>query len=87
MFKNKIITDSYNTLLENHSEREANYILLNCLAVLGDKKIIVSETLDEKSIERVNRYKYPDRLASFVNKTSNKTTQWSNLSFAKIAFT
>ena len=86
MIKNDIVLAAYNKLLESHTENESNYILLNSLAVLGDKKINVSETLDKDSLARVNRYKYPERLAYFINTTSNKTDQWKELSFAKLAF-
>ena len=86
MIKNEILLNAYNNLLENHTESESNYILLNSLAVLGDKKIQISETLDKDSLARVNKYKYPDRLASFIATTSKKSQQWGELSFAKLAF-
>ena len=86
MITNKTLLNAYNNLLEDHTESESNYILLNSLAVLGDKKVQVSENLDKNSLNRVNRYKYPDRLASFIATTSKKSQQWGELSFAKLAF-
>lgn len=86
MIKNKILLNAYNKLLENHTESESNYILLNSLVVLGDKKVQVSETLDKTNLTRVNKYKYPERLASFIGTTSSKSEQWAELSFAKLAF-
>ena len=86
MIKNIIIKETYESLLENHTESEANHIILNSLAILGDKKVIVKEELDKEGYARINRYKYPERLASFINTTSEKSSEWKNLSFAKIAF-
>ena len=85
MFSNELIEEVYNFLLETHTENEANYILTNSLAILGDKKINVSEELDKFTLERVNRYKYPERLSSFVKTSSDKSTEWKSFSFAKIA--
>lgn len=86
IFVNETISNAYDYLLKMHSLEEANFILSNSLAILGDSKIIVSTELTEKSVSRVNRYKYPDRLASFVKISSEKTQQWKDLSFAKFAF-
>jgi len=86
MIKSDIVKEAYDKLLQTHTVEDSNLIMLNCLAILGDKKVIVSKTLDEKALARVNRYKYPDRLASFINITNNKSKQWADLSFAKIAF-
>lgn len=85
MFKNELVNEAYVFLKERHSEGEANYILTNSLAILGDKKVDVSEELDKASIARVDRYKYPERLASFVKTTSEKSDKWKELSFARIA--
>ena len=87
MIKNKIVKEAYNNLLLGHPVKEANYILLNSLAILGDKKVIVEEVqeFDKKALERINRYKYPERLASFIGITQKKSESWSNLSFAKLA--
>jgi len=87
MIKNEIVKEAYNNLLLKHSVKESNYILLNSLAILGDKKVIVEEVqeFDKKALERINRYKYPERLASFIGITQKKSESWSNLSFAKLA--
>ena len=85
MFSNKLINEVYDFLLESYSESEANYILTNSLAILGDKKIIVSEELDSFSIKRIEKYKYPERLSSFVKTSAEKSSEWKSLSFAKIA--
>ena len=85
LFKNEIIAEVYEYLKERHSEKESNYILTNSLAILGDKKVQVSEELNNEILIRVNRYKYPERLASFVKTTSAKSDVWKNFSFAKIA--
>lgn len=88
MIKNEIVLEAYNKLLINHSIIEANYIILNSLAILGDKKVIVEEVqeFDKKALERINRYKYPERLASFLNITNEKSVSWANLSFTSLAF-
>jgi len=87
MIKNELVQEAFNNLLINHSITESNYILLNSLAILGDKKIIVEhvEEFDKKAIDRINRYKYPERLASFINITNKKSENWKDLSFAKLA--
>lgn len=103
MIKNQIVLEAYNKLLETRTVSEANYILTNSLAILGDKKIQVyqprqshgsqelqenqeSQQLDKKTIDRINKYKYPERLASFINITNKKTEDWKELSFTKLAF-
>ena len=88
MIKNQIIEDAYNKLLETHTISESNYILTNSLAILGDKKVVIqeSEEIDKVSIDRINKYKYPERLASFINITNEKTEDWKELSFTKLAF-
>jgi len=83
---NEILSEVFSELNEIHSEEDSVFILLNSLSVLGDKKVIVENGLSEFNINRLNKYKYPERLASFINKTSNKTLQWKHLSFAKLAF-
>jgi hypothetical protein len=87
MFKNKEIEKSYAKLLENNSPEESNYIITNSLAILGDKKIIPNKEtkLSEHDLTRINRYKYPERLASLINITMDKTEEWANFSFTKIA--
>jgi len=85
MIKNDIVKEAYAQLLEDHDESEANYILLNSLAILGDKKVQVKESLDSEGYKRINGYKYPERLSSFIKTTSEKSSEWKNLSFAKLA--
>ena len=85
MFTNELIQEAYEFLKERHTESESNFIITNSLAILGDKKVEVSEELDKTIIARVNRYKYPERLASFVKTTSEKSNKWKQLSFARIA--
>jgi hypothetical protein len=90
LFKNSIINESYEYLLERHSDEEANYILTNSLAILGDKKIQIQNNtseLPQSVIKRIDKYKYPERLASFVRITSEKSNSWKEYSFAKIACT
>lgn len=86
MIKNTLLKETYENLLNNHTVNEANFIMLNSLSILGDKKVIVSEEINEEGYARINKYKYPDRLASFVRTCSEKTEQWAQFSFAKIAF-
>jgi len=93
MFNNKIINDTYNYLLSNHSLEESNFIILNSLAILGDKKVTVPplsekenlKTLSINNIKRINNYKYPERLESFVKLSSKKSNDWQVYSFAKLA--
>jgi len=87
MIKNESVKVSYNKLLETYSESESNYIIINSLAILGDKKVTPSKEtkLSEASLNRINRYKYPERLASLINITINKTQEWTNSSFTKLA--
>jgi hypothetical protein len=87
MIENAIVLEAYNKLLENHLVSESNFILLNSLAILGDKKVIVEEIeeFNKEALSRINRYKYPERLASFLNITNEKTENWKELSFAKLA--
>ena len=88
MFKNKKLEELYKELLETHKPSEANYIITNSLAILGDKKIkpIKEDVLNNFSLKRINSYKYPDRLCSFVKITSEKSETWKKYSFTKIAF-
>lgn len=86
MITNEIILEAYNNLLLSHTEADSNYILLNSLAILGDKKVKVSESIAKEEYTRINKYKYPERLASFIKITSEKSEDWKNISFAKIAF-
>jgi hypothetical protein len=85
MIKNEIVQEAYNDLLTKHSEQETAKITLSSLSILGAKKVIIQEHLDENSFKSINKYKYPERLASFMRTTSEKSFQWSDLSFAKIA--
>ena len=85
MIKNKIVQDVYNELLSTHSVEESSYIILNSLAILGAKKIQIQNTLDEKSYASINKYKYPERLALFLKTTNERSKEWQNLSFAKLA--
>jgi len=87
MFNNKAVIESYKKLLENNSQEESNYIITNSLAILGDKKIVPSKEtkLSEHALTRINRYKYPERLASLINITIDKTEEWANFSFTKLA--
>jgi hypothetical protein len=89
LIKNKLVQEAYQKLLDNHTVEESNYILLNSLAILGDKKVIVESVkeFNKVSLERINRYKYPERLSSFLTITNEKTESWKSLSFAKLAFT
>jgi len=88
MFKNENIELEYKKILEAEGIKKANYIILNSLAILGDKKVIVEamEELDDFSIKRINRYKYPERLASFMKITREKTEEWKSFSFIKLAY-
>ena len=88
MIKNEIVLEAYNNLLKNHNKPKSNFILLNSLAILGDKKVVVESTeeLNKAALTRINRYKYPERLATFINITNEKTESWKELSFAKLAF-
>ncbi len=85
MFKNKKVEEAYNLLLENHSEEESAKIILNSLSILGAKKIKIKDFLDEESFASINKYKYPDRLALFLETTNSKSLEWKDLSFAKLA--
>jgi len=82
---NSKVRDAYNLILENHSEEEAAKIILNSLSILGAKKIKIQTHLDEESFKRINKYKYPDRLALFLETTNSKSLEWKNNSFTKIA--
>jgi len=86
IFSNENINNIYKTLLERNSNEEANYILSNSLAILGDKKIIPSKELSEHNIKRINSYKYPDRLEAFINTTLQKSEIWKQYSFVKFVF-
>jgi len=85
MFKNKKVQDSYDKLLINHTTNESAKIILNSLSILGAKKIEIKDFLDEKSIKRINAFKYPDRLALFLEITNDKSLEWKQMSFAKLA--
>jgi len=83
----KSIQTIYEKLLETYSLSESNYIITNSLAILGDKKVQPSKEtkLSEINIARINKYKYPERLISLINTTVNKTEEWANSSFMKLA--
>ena len=85
MIKNQLIAEALEVVKESHTESESAYIILNSLAILGDKKVVIQDSLDEKSYVSINKYKYPERLASFLNTTNEKSNEWKNSSFAKIA--
>lgn len=85
MIKNQLVIEAFAIIKENHTDEESAYIILNSLAILGAKKIIIQNHLDEKSYASINKYKYPDRLALFLETTNEKSVEWQNSSFAKIA--
>ena len=85
MINNQSIKDVFEKVKENHTESEAAQMLLNSLVILGSKKVQVQDKLDEASFKSINKYKYPERLASFLKTTNDKSLEWQNLSFAKIA--
>ena len=85
MLKNILVQEAYNKLLEHHTESESAYIVLNSLAILGAKKVIIQNNLDENSFISINKYKYPERLALFIQTTNEKSVEWQNMSFAKLA--
>lgn len=85
MITNSLVKDAFDIVREHHSEEESAYIILNSLAILGAKKVTVQRNLDEKSYVSINKYKYPDRLASFLQTTNEKSLAWQGLSFARIA--
>jgi hypothetical protein len=82
---NPLVLQSYNALLENHTAEETATIMLNSLSILGAKNIIITDSLNEEAIKRINKYKYPERLSLFLNTTNDRSTEWKNNSFAKIA--
>ena len=85
MIKNDLVKSAYETILECHTESESAYIILNSLAILGAKKVNVKNSLDEAGYTSINKYKYPDRLASFIKTTNERSIEWRNMSFAKLA--
>lgn len=85
MINNELVQGAYALVKENHSEEESAYMLLNSLAILGAKKVTIQNNLDEASFKSINKYKYPERLASFLKTTNEKSLEWQNLSFAKLA--
>jgi hypothetical protein len=85
MITNALVKDAFDIVKENHSDEESAYIILNSLAILGAKKVTVQRHLDEKSYVSINKYKYPDRLASFLQTTNEKSLAWQGMSFARIA--
>lgn len=85
MINNDLVQDAYDVVRESHDERESAYIILNSLAILGAKKVDVKHELDESSYASINKYKYPERLASFLQTTNERSIAWQNLSFAKLA--
>jgi len=84
---NEFVRQSYQRLSNKYPISECNYIITNSLAILGDKKIQPSKEtkLNEHALARINRYKYPERLASLINITMDKTEEWANFSFTKLA--
>jgi len=87
MIKNKLVKDAYEKLLENHTQEESVEIVLNSLCILGAKKVQIQNILDEKSINAINKYRYPERLASFIELSNEKSLEWKRMSFAKLALT
>jgi len=85
MINNNLILEAFETIKENNTESESAYIILNSLAILGAKKVQVQKHLDEKSYASINKYKYPERLASFLITTNEKSNEWKQFSFAKLA--
>lgn len=85
MIEHEFVKKAYEVVKENHNEEESAYIILNSLAILGAKKVNVKNNLDEESFKSINKYKYPERLASFLETTNEKSLAWKKLSFAKIA--
>ena len=85
IIKDKSVVKAIETLLENHTEEEVSKIILNSLSILGAKKIVVQDFLDENSYKSINKYKYPKRLALFLETTNLKSKEWKDLSFIKIA--
>jgi len=84
---NESVRQSFENLTAKYPISECNYIITNSLAILGDKKVQPSKEtkLTEASLKRINRYKYPERLASLINITMDKTEEWANFSFTKLA--
>jgi hypothetical protein len=85
MINNQSIQDAFEMVKENHTESEAVQMLLNSLVILGAKKVQVQDHLDESSFKSINKYKYPERLASFLKTSNEKSLEWQDMSFAKIA--
>ena len=85
MISNQLIKEAYEALIEHHSKKESARIILNSLTILGAKKVLVQDFLDENSYISINKYKYPERLALFINTTNEKSLEWQNMSFAKLA--
>jgi len=85
IFQSNDLNEIYDFLLLKHPEPEVNYILTNSLAILGDKKIVPSKELIKESINKLDNYKYPEKLLSFVKIASEKSDYWKQFSFAKIA--
>ncbi len=85
MFINNKVENAYKKILESHTNEESAKIILNSLSILGVKKVQHQNFLDEKSYTMINKYKYPDRLALFLETTNSKSLEWQNLSFAKLA--
>lgn len=88
MIENELVLECYNELLLKYNKSTANYILTNSIAILGDKKITPSriEELSSYDIKRINKFKYPEKLTYFIRLTSEKSDEWKNFSFSKIAF-
>ena len=85
MISNQLIKEAYEALIEHHNKKESARIILNSLTILGAKKVLVQDFLDENSYISINKYKYPERLALFINTTNEKSLEWQNMSFAKLA--
>ena len=85
MIKNDLVKEAYEVVKKHHNESDSAYIILNSLAILGAKKVNLQHHLDETSFASINKYKYPERLASFLKTTNERSLAWQNLSFAKLA--
>jgi len=80
LFDNDLLNQAYLFLKEEHP-KEANYMLKNSYVILSNKKIELNNELTEQDIKKINNYKYPERLYSFVKTSSQKYKSWDKFSF------
>lgn len=85
MINNNLIQEAFDLVLKSHTVQESSLMILNSLSILGAKKVIIQDNLDEESFKSINKYKYPERLASFLTTTNEKSLEWQSQSFARIA--